>query len=332
MESELDLVIFGSTGEGGGGSGDSEARDVEFERRVEAWSERARHRRWLFNPGQRKELERIGQTLTELIAVELSAPSESRRSAIDRVIDANPERLDEIRTTEVVTELKKILVRAADPDVIYAMAEDEGRWTKKMTSWLTWDQLFGPGDPPGLPSYQAGKQPTDEEVQATRRRLYQLLVARLDDIQVHRERTDRRKWNLINLSIVLLAILTGLGAVANALGASILLIASLAGMLGSALSGTFRARDTLVRASDIQAFTQTLPAQLLVGGAAGFAVTAFLQARLVTIAGLDLSVWQGVAAAGFLAGFSEPWFLGTVRKITTLGATVPDDSGATTAK
>jgi len=47
---------------------------------------------------------------------------------------------------------------------------------------------------------------------------------------------------------------------------------------------------------------------------------------------LDLSVWQGVAAVGFVAGFSEPWFLGTVRKIGSLGAALPDDSTTPTNK
>jgi len=332
MDDEFAVVLLETVDqERARGRLDMQQRDPEFERRVDAWAERARHRRWLFNPGQRKELERIGATLGALMEVEQASPSEARRNEIDRIIEADPVHLDEIRTTEVLTELKKMLVRVADPYVVYAMAKDEARWTNKTTSWLTLDQLFSDKSP-GLTDFENGQTPSDEQIRATRRRLYQLLVARLDDIQVHRERTDRRKWNLINLSVILLALLLPLWAAASALGFPVLLIASLAGMLGAALSGTIKARDTLVRASDIQAFSQSLPAQLLVGGASGLALATFLQAKLVTISGLDLSVWQGVAAVGFVAGFSEPWFLGTVRKIGSLGAALPDDSTTPTNK
>ena len=96
-------------------------------------------------------------------------------------------------------------------------------------------------------------------------------------------------------------------------------LAVLAGLLGAALSGTIKARDALVRASDIEAFRDALPAQLLVGAAAALAFVLLLQSKLVTVAGPGLGSWQSATAIGFLAGFSEPYFLGTVRRVATLG-------------
>jgi hypothetical protein len=275
---------------------------------------------------RRKEPERIYSTLEDLLELEATHPSATRRAAIERQIDLDPAALGPDQATELIFGLKELLIRDGDASILFAIADDELRWTIRTTSWLTWDGLFGATDPPGLKEYLAGNEPTAQQVSATRRRLITLLRARIEDMQVHRARQALRRHNLRDLTLVLgvvlivLVPLTALTAAAYPGPSPVgVLLAVLGGMLGALLSGTFKARDTLTRAADIASFRDGLPAQILVGAAAALAIVVIVGGGLVTISTIDLSPWQSLLALGFVAGFSEPFFLGTIKRATTLG-------------
>jgi hypothetical protein len=89
------------------------------------------------------------------------------------------------------------------------------------------------------------------------------------------------------------------------------------GALGAAMSGTLKARDKLIRGSDLRAFSVGLVAQLLMGAGAAFFLLLILKSGLLQIAGTNSL--EGGAVLGFVAGFSEPFFLRTIERIATLG-------------
>ena len=94
-------------------------------------------------------------------------------------------------------------------------------------------------------------------------------------------------------------------------------LAAVAGALGATLSGLFQVRDLLTRLSEVRAFRAVIYVQPLVGAAFGLFLAAALTAG---IAGIELPSGEDGAAAlavfGFVAGFSEPFALGIVQKVT----------------
>jgi hypothetical protein len=273
----------------------------------------------------RKEPERIFAALEDLIELEAARPSPRRRAQIERAIAFDPEKLDRYTTREMIFALREILVRDGPPEIIYGMSADEQRWTKKTTSWLTWDQLFGAIVAPGQKDYLAGESPSEQDVNATRNLLMTLLRARLDDIEVHESRQAKRRRNLRVLSVVLDVVLMVLAFVVgysiDSVGSTPagLALAVVAGALGATLAGTLKARDNLARVADIESFRDGLPSQILVGAAAGLLVVIILASKLVSIAGLDAGSPAVDLGIGFLGGYSEPFFLGIVGRAAKLG-------------
>jgi hypothetical protein len=92
----------------------------------------------------------------------------------------------------------------------------------------------------------------------------------------------------------------------------------LSGALGAAVAGTIKARDRLRFESDITRFGQELVAQLLIGAVAAVIVYAVLRTVPITISDLtlDLDTLGEKVALAFAAGFSEPFFLKTIERIT----------------
>lgn len=94
------------------------------------------------------------------------------------------------------------------------------------------------------------------------------------------------------------------------------LISAVTGGLGSTLSGFYKLRDKVSHLNDLRSFRAAMWAQPFVGAVAG--VLLFLIIRSGVI-GLGISVkgdlWPVFGIYGFLAGFSEPFFLGLVERV-----------------
>jgi hypothetical protein len=101
--------------------------------------------------------------------------------------------------------------------------------------------------------------------------------------------------------------------------AGTLILVAFAGALGSALSSVLRLRDQIARLGDLRAFWPIAFAQPFVGAATGLVVYLILQTGIVHLGDVDTKT-IGASAQGlvaFLAGFSEPFFLGTVQRLST---------------
>lgn len=129
---------------------------------------------------------------------------------------------------------------------------------------------------------------------------------------------------LRRLSIILALFLFAVGAMVyvltlNPRNLHEFIVTILAGALGSTLAGVYKLRDATASIWDLRGFDAQFIAMPALGAAAAAVLFIFLRAGLVAFGPIDLSnadlAWLALAAFGFLAGLSEPFFLGTVERI-----------------
>jgi hypothetical protein len=277
-----------------------------------------------------KILARFGGLLDELLRLhDAGRVSESVEGRVRQVLDLSPDRITLDSAIERFDILDRILVEVADERVICSEIERELLWAKGSTTWLTWDRMFEKADertPKAVEAYRKGEKPSSEDLDAARNRLYAFRSARSNDYQVHRARQKMRARNLRLLAVCLFPLVGGFGwllATRSGVGISgweAALVAVL-GALGAVMSGTIRARDKLLRGSDLRAFRSGLLAQVLLGAGSALLLLLLLAGKIITIAGAD--TLAGHAAFGFVAGFSEPFFLKIVERVAKMGEESP---------
>jgi hypothetical protein len=90
----------------------------------------------------------------------------------------------------------------------------------------------------------------------------------------------------------------------------------------SVLSGTLKLRDNTENINDLRAFAPSIVVQPLIGATGGLLLLLVLDSKLVNVNwGGDEWARHGVIA--LVAGFSEPFFLGIVGRVTAI-AEAPD--------
>jgi hypothetical protein len=138
-----------------------------------------------------------------------------------------------------------------------------------------------------------------------------------------------REALLRQMLLPLLALVVAVSVVLAVAGEStgwFVVVGAATGALGSMLSGSFRLRDELRRLTDLRAFRPALWVQPLLGAAAG--LFAFLVVRADVLRVPSQSPGSSLTAYGvygFLAGFSEPFLLGIVKRL----AAEPDQAKTT---
>ena len=214
------------------------------------------------------------------------------------------------------------MIEIGDAGYVCGKIEGELQWAKGSTTWLTWDAMHGTSIPDAVETYKSGKTVSEGQLNAARNQLLSFRRARSDDYQVHRARQKMRAKNLRVLAVLLFPLvvtfawLLAARGVGGASPRGIALVA-IVGALGSAMSGTISARDKLTRGSDLRAFRAGLLAQVLLGAASSLVFLLLLGSSIVEIAGT--ATLEGKAALGFVAGFSEPFFLKTVARVARMG-------------
>lgn len=276
------------------------------------------------DPELRKILARINGLLDELRRRHGAGEiADSGQERVRQVLALAPDRLTLDAALEAHDTLERVVIETGDASYICAEIERERLWAQGSTTWLTWDRMYGTSVPEAVEIHRAGRVVPAEQLDAARNQLSSFRRARGNDYQVHRARQRMRARNLNLLAallvplVVALALLLAAKPVGGASARDVGLVAVL-GALGAVMSGTIRARDRLVRGSDLRAFRAGLLAQVLIGAASSLILFLLLASSILTIAGAD-SV-EGRAIFGFVAGFSEPFFLKTVERVARLGA------------
>lgn len=283
------------------------------------------------NPDVKKYLDRLYDALDELSRLygEGRLPPPAVKRADDLLLRV-PSRLqapEAESSLALLWEFQMLLIDHGDVHVICGMVEEELHWHKGETSWLTWDGLYGDSTCEAVEQYRKGKV-SKRRLRSARHRLESLYRARRDDQQARLCRAEVRRKTLDVLTGVLIVVLPPFlilyhYALHPHPNWALTFAVPLAGAVGAAVSGTYKARDQLVRESDIAHFSAGLLAQLLVGAAAALLVVVLLRAKLTSFGDLSLNKAVEQIAFGFVAGFSEPFVLGTVQRVTQSAAAKP---------
>jgi hypothetical protein len=241
---------------------------------------------------------------------------------IQYLLNDDPDTLTLDAALELFDALDRIMIEIGDAQYICAEIEGELQWSKGSTTWLTWEAMYDRSIPDAVATFRLGRTVPPEELDAARHRLLSFRLARSDDYQVHRARQKMRAKNLRVLTVLLLPLVVAFAWLlaarngGNSSAWEVSLVATL-GALGSVMSGTIRARDKLVRGSDLRAFRAGLIAQVLLGATSALVLLLLFTSKILDIAGTGSP--EGKAALGFVAGFSEPLFLKTVVRVSRMG-------------
>jgi len=105
-------------------------------------------------------------------------------------------------------------------------------------------------------------------------------------------------------------------------------ITALAGAIGSTLAGFFKLRE-LVRITDLRFLKTGMYIQPVIGAAAALLLLVLLESGILELPGArdGQPSTAALATYGFIAGYSEPFFLGVVRRVAGSGDGQKPSSG-----
>jgi hypothetical protein len=228
---------------------------------------------------------------------------------------------------EVAGALKRELLVLGDAQYVWSKLEYEAQRNAQRGRWHRWTDHFDAAALTDLLARRPTKQ-ADPETQADV--VWHLRHLYAERAEAGLERRARAKLKCRYLS-VLVAVLSfcflALALVLEEISGpgiwkSVALTAS-AGALGATLSGVFRVRDKLTELDDLRSFSPAMRAQPLVGAVAGLVVLLVLESGAVALGTGNASGPAAQALLAFSAGFSEPFFLGIVQRVTV----IPDKEG-----
>ena len=129
-----------------------------------------------------------------------------------------------------------------------------------------------------------------------------------------------RARNLQILSALLFPVVVAFGwltVIAGEVSAAEVGLVAVSGVFGAIVAGTLKARDRLMRWSDLRAFRAGMVAQVLIGAGSALLLLLVLESGVVSFGAVE--AWAAEAMAGFIAGFAEPFVFRTVERVARLG-------------
>ncbi|HET8873266.1 MAG TPA: hypothetical protein VFM83_06230 [Gaiellaceae bacterium] len=225
---------------------------------------------------------------------------------------------------ELANELKRELLLAGDASYVWAQLEYEAARDKKPNKWHRWSDYFASKKLRGLIAARTNGTVTESaHLDAVRSlmKLYELRAESGLERRVRAAQKFRYLTALIPMLFVGLMLLTagiyesGREGIWKAIW-----VAASAGALGATLSGTFRVRDRLIELDDLRSFWPAMRVQPLIGATAGLVTLFVLETGAVELGAKQTASWAALALFTFVAGFSEPFFLGLVQRV----AVIPD--------
>jgi hypothetical protein len=232
---------------------------------------------------------------------------------------------------ELYGQVKAMLPLLANADYIAAQLDHEAQRAKDSSRWHGWNHHFGKDDLARMRNNYRKRQPNETLHKQAVEKLSFLYTQRTEAGRNRRARAGQKCRYLNALAPALLALQAGLVIAIGYLAGNdvwkAVAVAGTAGALGATLSGTMRIRDDLRDLDDLRSFWPAMRVQPLVGATAGLVVLLLMESGTLDIGRDDSGPWAGRALLAFAAGFSEPFFLGLVKRV----AVVPDKSAVATA-
>ena len=282
------------------------------------------------DPELTKVLQRLYGLTDELLRMYCIGPADAdaehwglSKEEQQRVLDlltTDPAELRLDAGLELFDAFDRVLIELGDARYICAEVQGELLMSERDTTHVSWRDLYGDDRPAALATYNSGAIPKPDELDAARGMLASLRRVRSDDYQTHRARQRMRARNLQILSVLLLPVVVAFGWLivsAGDVSAAQVGLVAVSGALGAIVAGTLKARDRLVRGSDLRAFRAGIVAQVLIGGGSALVLLLVLESGVVSFG--EVEAWAAQAMAGFVAGFSEPFLFRTVERVARLG-------------
>ena len=326
-------------------SNDLLQRVKEAQRNADAWSQNPWKVRWLKkkDPELVKAVSRISSRLVELQVYLGRRPAVANppRQAILSILQRITADLDRDEAKESAQAPKQPSLREPGRDAAWDAAEDlkiallyvapdehlssllEAEATRPAQHSDGWRTLYSEAELKELRKQWEDVRSKGEAMPPAWREIVIDRLATLYQQRMDRWRHDRANLQLranyfFGVTVVLGVVLgfTGVLTVSRD-NAVLLMTAMVSGALGSVLSGIYKLRDEMMNIHQLRSFWPVLTAMPFVGAAAGTLLLAVLTSGLIKVADLAPTAfaWQHYAVFGFLAGFSEPFFLGVVKRV-----------------
>lgn len=260
---------------------------------------------------------------------------------------------------EYAAALQRFQLLLGDDEYIFTHLSNEDQREKKAKPGA-WSEYLVPEKLKALLEEYDKPRPVGEEARARAVECLSFLYAQRSRYLRHQRAREELKAKYLlgltlSLGFLLLLLLQGIylaakGEVANGLSTNIgdlfwslvkvnlwidlqsleirnALIAAATGALGSTLSGFYKLRDEAGGLNVLRSFKSAMSAQPFVGAVVGVLLWLLLKSSIVTIgpSGQGMN-WTNLAIYCFLAGFSEPFFLGLVQRVA--GAADKDKSAS----
>lgn len=232
---------------------------------------------------------------------------------------------------ELCGQIKAMLPLLANGNYIAAQLDYEAQRATDNSRWHGWNQHFGEDELAQMRGNYRKRQPSQALHGQAAEKLSFLYSQRTEAGRDRRARAGQKCRYLNLLAPILLLLQAGLVVAIGYFAADdiwkAVAVAGTAGALGAALSGTMRIRDDLRDLDDLRSFWPAIRVQPLVGATAGLVVLLLMESGTLDIGSDDSGHWAGRALLAFVAGFSEPFFLGLVQRV----AVIPDKSAVEAA-
>jgi hypothetical protein len=288
------------------------------------------------DPERMKAYSRLSARLTELEVMLPSVTSEQDVAAVASVLSRIQRKLGRELAWDIAEQLQLTLVRISPPARLSSLLESERTLVREHAAKkgdaalpygnsIDWGRKFPVEELERLCADYKNGNPSKETREVSIARLVHLYEARIDAWRHLRAHTQLRSNYLQAVAVSLFGLLGALVVLVNlvlhfAAGNELLwmlLTTAMTGALGSVLTGVFKLRDEMMSIRQLRSFAPVLIALPVVGATAATVLFVVLHAGLLTIGGLEVDElnWAHHALFGFLAGFSETFFFGIVKKL-----------------
>jgi hypothetical protein len=306
---EIDGVIRGTIGE------------LCIEREIEVLALLARpwwHPRRVRDPERRKILARFMGCVAAARTLASRAVEYEQEDRIRSPLSHNLTGRDLDGMIELIDILDQVLLEVGDERFLRAQHDTELFRSRR---------ILHMGRPDSADPYVAWHElhPDDTEpsdVEAIRYRLASIRWLRTQEFRLSRARLAMRRRALLGLAPVLLALIAATTVVLVHVDQgptwSLTLLVSLVGALGGTTAGAYKLRDNAAGITGLRGLEPALIVQPLLGACAGLVMLLILVSGFLPQEAADSAatpVWAKDAVAAFVAGFSEPFFLGVVGRV-----------------
>jgi hypothetical protein len=279
------------------------------------------------------------------LAVDNERLTQSAAAALEDLLSRSVDGLNVDSAAELIDSVDRVLIEIGDKtfitDFVVLEAYRDRAKDEMEAPFLTWSALFERVPRPLVETDPAAgkaeleQQACDDELLETwRAQLSALRRSRSTEYRLHRARLGMKAHSLLFMIPVLLALDAGLAVLVVATEGSDIwretLLVMFAGGLGGAVSGAYKLRDQVVRIGDVRALRPALFVQPLLGATAGlFALLILASGFLPQSNTASDGTWAKYGVVAFVAGFSEPFFLGLVGKVGGTASKAPGQAQPT---